>query len=293
MRRTFELRSGATVSLENVSGDITISSWGESRAEMVAVKSGPAEQLDQVEISIDAQPSRLGIKTIYPKRGDNRVSVSFNLKVPRNVNLDSIKSVSGSIEITDIEGRVVARSVSGSVSARRVGQEVDLDSISGNATVSDAGGRASVHSVSGNVEASGVSRDLEAKTVSGDVRVRQVTGYITAESVSGNVGISDSDPSSVKASTISGDIHFGGSLNADGRYDLKSHSGTVKVVLPPNSGFALQASTFSGSIDTDFEVRVQGRVEKRTIAGVVGQGGPTLELRSFSGSILVRKSGAR
>ena len=59
IRRSFDLRPGATVSLGNVSGDITITSWGGSQAEMVAVKSGPADQLNQVEISIDAQPSRL------------------------------------------------------------------------------------------------------------------------------------------------------------------------------------------------------------------------------------------
>lgn len=292
LRRTYDLRPGATVALENISGDITISTWGESRAEIVAVKTGPAEQLDLVEVSIDAQPSRLRIKTIYPERS-NKVSVNFNLKVPRNVNLDSIRSISGDIEIGQIEGRVVSRSVSGSVTVKGVGQDADVDSVSGDATVSDVSGRASVHSVSGDVDASHVTGDADAKTVSGDVRVRQVNGYIHAESVSGDIRISDSDPTSVKASTTSGDIHFAGSLSAGGRYDMKSHSGTIKVELPPASSFDIQASTFSGSIDTDFEIKVQGPIEKRKMAGVVGQGGPTLELRSFSGSILLRKSGAR
>jgi DUF4097 and DUF4098 domain-containing protein YvlB len=187
----------------------------------------------------------------------------------------------------------VARSVSGSVMARRVGQDADVDSVSGDATASDVGGRASVHSISGDVEASSVNGDLKAKTVSGNARIRQVNGYISAESVSGDIRITDSDPTSIKASTTSGDIHFAGGLSAGGRYDMKSHSGTVKVELPTGSSFDIQASTFSGSIDTDFEIKVQGPIEKRKMAGVVGQGGPTLELRSFSGSILVRQSGAR
>jgi DUF4097 and DUF4098 domain-containing protein YvlB len=291
LRRTYELRPGAIVALQNVSGDIAIDSWGQSQVEIVAIKTGPADQLSQVDISIDAQPSRLGIRTIYPERGgNNRVSVSYTLKVPSSVSLDSIQSVSGNIHISNIDGRVVARSVSGDVTAGRVGQDADVDSVSGDAKVSDVGGRASVRSVSGDVDVSNVSNDLEAKSVSGDVVVRQIRGYVSAESVSGDIAISDSDPTNLKASTTSGDIQFSGSLSANGRYELKSHSGTVNVALPSGSGFALQASTFSGQIDTSFEVRVQGPQEKRSLAGVVGQGGPALELRSFSGNILIRKS---
>jgi DUF4097 and DUF4098 domain-containing protein YvlB len=111
--------------------------------------------------------------------------------------------------------------------------------------------------------------------------------------VSGDVRILDSNTTSLKASTTSGDVHYSGSLNPNGRYELKSHSGTVEVVLPANSQFAVNASTFSGSIETDFEIKLQGRIERRTISGLVGQGGPTLELRSFSGEVRLRKSGRR
>jgi DUF4097 and DUF4098 domain-containing protein YvlB len=293
IHRSYDLAPGAVVALENISGNITISSWGESRAEVAAVKTGPAEQLNEVEVSIDAQPSRLAIKTIYPHHGNNRVSVSYNLKVPRSVTLDSIQSISGDIQISDIDGRVVANSVSGDVTVGRVGQDLDVNSVSGDATISNVNGRASVHSVSGDVKINDVNGDVEAKSVSGDVVAREVRGYMTANTVSGDIRINESSPTSIKASTTSGDIQFNGDLSADGRYNLKSHSGTVRVVLPPHSSFALQASTFSGKVDTDFEIRVQGPIEKRKLAGVVGQGGPTLDLQSFSGSVLLRKSGAK
>ena len=143
---------------------------------MVAVKTGPASQFNEVEVTIDAQPSRLNIETVYPKRSGNfKVSVSYDLKVPRNVVLDHIHSVSGDIEIADIDGRVVGETVSGNIQGSRLGQEVSLQSVSGNARVSDAGGRTFIQVVSGNAVADNIKGDLEAKSVSGDVQVRQVT----------------------------------------------------------------------------------------------------------------------
>jgi DUF4097 and DUF4098 domain-containing protein YvlB len=290
-RRSFTLNPGATVSLGNISGDIKISSWNGTQAEMVAVKTGPASQLDKVEIKIDAQPSRLSIETIYPKQANNRVSVSFDLKVPRNINLDFISSVSGNISIADIDGRVVGRSVSGDIKASRFSQQASLESVSGNVQVTETGGRTSVKSVSGDVIVGSVNGDLEAKTVSGDARIGQVRGYIQAESISGDVTISGSEPTGLKASTVSGDIRFDGRLNANGRYDLKSHSGTVTMELPADSSFALHVSRFSGSFSSDFAFNAE--MSNKSFSGVVGAGGPTVEMSGFSGTVQILKSKAK
>jgi DUF4097 and DUF4098 domain-containing protein YvlB len=290
IRRSFTLNPGATVSLENVSGDIKLSSWGGSEAQIVAVKTGPADQLKGVDVSINAEPSRLSIKTIYPRQ-NNRVSVNYDLKVPRSVNLDSVKSVSGNIEIVDIDGRVIGHSISGNVEAQNISRETNLDAVSGSVKAIGIRDRASLRTVSGSAIAGNIDGDLDAKSVSGDVRLSQVRGHINAESVSGNVTLSESNPTGLKASTVSGKIQFDGKLDANGRYDLKSHSGTIALNLPADSKFALQASTFSGSIKSDFEIKVNGMSEKKTLNGVVGAGGPTIELRSFSGNILIRRSG--
>ncbi len=289
VRRTFTLNPGATVSLSNVSGDITITSWAGTQVEMVAVKTGAANRIREVDISVEAKPSHLNIETEYPKRRNNNVSVSFDLKVPRDVNLDGIISVSGSIKTTDIDGRVVARSVSGNVEAQRVGKDANLDSVSGNVNASDVAGRASANSVSGNVQANKIKGDLEAKSVSGDIQINGCKGYIKAESVSGDVSIDTSSPSSLKASAVSGGIRFDGKLSANGRYELESHSGPVTVKLPSESGFALEASTFSGSLKSDFDVRIRGLDGNKSIKGVVGSGGPTVKLNSFSGTVSIRR----
>jgi DUF4097 and DUF4098 domain-containing protein YvlB len=289
IRRSFTLNPGATITLGNISGDIRISSTTGSHVEMVAIKSGPASQINQVEVSTKAQPSRLVIETVYPKHSNNKVSVRYDLKVPRNVVLDGIHSVSGNIEIADIAGRVVGQSVSGKVYATRTGQEVKLDSVSGSVRVLDAAGRVSIHSVSGSAIAENIKGDLEAKSISGSVQIRQVQGYIRAENVSGNIFISGGSPSGATASTVSGAVQFDVRLNPSGRYDLKSHSGSITLHLPADSNFALRASTFSGSINSDFNIKANGFAEKKTISGVAGTGGSSIELSSFSGSVQILK----
>jgi DUF4097 and DUF4098 domain-containing protein YvlB len=289
VRRTFALNPGATVSLGNISGNIKIVSWGGTQAEMVAIKTGPADKLKEVDISIGAQPSHLNIETVYPKKRNNNVSVSYDLKVPRNVNLDSIRSVSGSIEMAAIDGRVVGRSVSGNVDAQRIGLDANLESVSGSVMASDVVGRASLSSVSGNMVAGNIRGDLDAKSVSGNIQITRAEGYIKGETVSGNVSINDSTPSNLKASTVSGSVQFDGKLSLSGRYELKSHSGTVGMNLPAGSAFALEASTFSGSIKSDFDMKVRGLRGSKSINGVAGSGGPTVSLSSFSGSVSIRR----
>jgi hypothetical protein len=291
IRRSFALNPGGTVSLENISGDIKLSSWSGTEAEIVAVKTGPADQLKSVEISISAQPSRLSVKTVYPRQ-NNRVSVSYDVKVPRSVNLDSVKSVSGSITITDIDGRVIGRSVSGNVEAQNISRETSLETVSGSVSAAGTRNRASLRSVSGDVVADNIDGDLDAKSVSGDVRVGRVMGHLNAESISGGVKVTGGNMADLQASTVSGDIYFDGGLNEGGRYELKSHSGAVTMNLPADSKFSLQVSTFSGSIKSDFDIKGNGSSEKKTLSGIVGGGGPTVELRSFSGSIRIRKSGS-
>lgn len=289
IRRTIGLNPGATVSLNNISGNITITSWAGMQAEVVAIKTGSADKIKEVDISIEAKPSHLSIETVYPKKRNNNVSVSFDLKIPRNVNLDGIMSVSGSIKMTDIDGRVVGRSVSGNVEAQRIGKDAHMDSVSGNVSALDIQGRASANSVSGNIHAANIKGDLDAKSVSGNVQITMAEGYVKGETVSGDVFISDSSPSNLKVSTVSGDVQFDGKLGASGRYELKSHSGTVVVNLPADSNFEVEASTFSGSIKSDFDMKVRTFNGTKSINGIVGSGGPTVALGSFSGSVNLRR----
>ena len=89
---------------------------------------------------------------------------------------------------------------------------------------------------------------------------------------------------------MSGGVVYRGHINRQGNYTFKSHSGGVTLYLPADSAFDFDAETFSGDIETDFEIKVMGKVSPKEMSGTVNGGGATLKVSSFSGDIKLKKS---
>src|SRR5215475_4557796 len=84
LHETYDLAPGGVVSVNNTSGYVRVTSWNEDRVKVDAVKRGRRdEDFGQVEIQITTRPGRIDIRTIYPRNEDSRVSVDYDLKVPR------------------------------------------------------------------------------------------------------------------------------------------------------------------------------------------------------------------
>ena len=67
-------------------------------------------------------------------------------------------------------------------------------------------------------------------------------------------------------------------------------------MLAGNTGFEVQANSFSGNVRSDFAVdrragagEGRGAVNPRTIRGAVGDGSAMLVLRAFSGNISITR----
>ena len=87
---------------------------------------------------------------------------------------------------------------------------------------------------------------------------------------------------------------FTGALARNGRYELKSFSGEVRLSLEGNSGFEVEANSFSGEVRSDFAITTRGtqsdRRGRRTVLnGTFGDGSAVLDLTTFSGSIVISK----
>jgi DUF4097 and DUF4098 domain-containing protein YvlB len=195
-------------------------------------------------------------------------------------------------------------------------------------SVRTVSGDVSVHNIRGEVRAEAVSGDVEvvatpnlelAKTVSGDVRARDigadvltlstVSGTVIATalkvrsldagSVSGDVQLSNLQVERLVAKTVSGGIDYDGNIARGGRYEFNAHSGGVRLVLAGVSGFELDASTFNGTIRSDFPITLHsagrdggGRrspMTTRAIRGTFGDASAVVMIRSFSGSVVITK----
>jgi DUF4097 and DUF4098 domain-containing protein YvlB len=281
--KTEALARDGMVYLSNVAGDIEVKTWKEASVKIDALKTSRAatqakakENAALVTIEITKEGSVLRIETKYPERkrswGNNslNVSVSYKLWIPEKASFEG-HSVSGDVDIDPLGGKC------------------DINAVSGDVVVLGAPGLDATI-VSGELRVKDIAGDAYLQTVSGDIRAEGIRGSIETETVSGDIDLLDvSEARSVFAKTVSGDITYRGDIRPEGQYRLRAHSGDVEMVIPAGSEFDFEATTFNGTIDSAFEIKVMGKISPKEIKGTVGKGGASVRLNTFSGNVDLKK----
>ena len=124
------LRSGQTLEIKGVNGEIKAEGVSGGQAEVVAIKTGRGDDPAEVRIEVVEHEGGVTICAIYPQRSgkkpyecapgkggnigseDHDVSVKFTVRVPRGIHL-AAQTVNGGIEATAIDGDVRASTVNG------------------------------------------------------------------------------------------------------------------------------------------------------------------------------------
>ena len=134
--------------------------------------------------------------------------------------------------------------------------------------------------------------ELVASQVSGDVEARDLHSDVTANSVSGDVFVSTTGVA--EAHTVSGSLDIEmGSLDWK-RLDFKTVSGDITLRLPEGLATDVDFESLSGDLDSDFDMKLQGRHERRWVGarvrGTIGDGGGrSLTLNTVSGDVNLRR----
>ena len=283
------------VSLANIAGDIVITGGSGDDVSIEAVKRtrGDRSELADVQIVVDERSGRVDVRTEGEQnrsdrnRRSNHVSVDYTLTVPASASVD-VHSVSGSIKATGVHGALRAETVSGNVTTNDTPKLENAKTVSGDVALTGAAsdGDLSASSVSGKVTARGLkARGLDLSSVSGDILVTDVT----------------CDRLGIKS--VSGSVEYAGGIARTGRYEINSHSGSVRLMLADPAGFELTASSFSGSIRSDLPLTIVGDSARRTgnsrrsrdvgnlhdMRATFGDGSATLTIRTFSGDVVIGK----
>jgi Putative adhesin len=241
------------VRVENVSGSIKVVAW--DRAE-VEVKGTVGEDVERLEFG--GSDDYTTIKVVLPRRHGSfdDASADLTISVPRMARLE-VETVSADISVTDSAGAIRVNSVSGEVVLRTRSRDINASSVSGQVDVvgSGAGGR------------------IEASSVSGDVRIEGVDAELELESVSGDADLKRSKVSRLRMQSTSGDVTYGGMLQANGSYEFQTVSGDVTVTLEGARDATFEVNSFSGDIDNSFGPKAR-RTDKYA---------PGLELRFTEG----------
>jgi DUF4097 and DUF4098 domain-containing protein YvlB len=283
--RTVRLGPNGTVAVENVAGDIVVTGGGGSDVRIEAVKrargADAAARAKETQIVVTERGGNIDVRTQHPRRRNSSVAVDYTVTVPDSAHV-TLRSTSGDLRITNVQGEVRAETTSGDIAATSVARVRRLHSVSGTLEVTDAEGS-----------------EVEGESVSGDVVVRNLrVRTLNVSTVSGDMRFTDVESDRAKLTSVSGDIEFTGRLARSGRYEFQTHSGGVRVVPAGNQGFDVEASTFSGDVRSDFSLTIppgtrlgfQPGRPNRSLRGTVGDAGAALILQSFSGDIeIVRR----
>ncbi|MGB5296292.1 MAG: DUF4097 family beta strand repeat-containing protein [Thermoanaerobaculia bacterium] len=260
-----------SVDIENLAGSVRINGWDREEIKVSGVLGDDTDGLD-FSGSGDSFDIEVEIPDSYGRRHRDLDS-DLEIWLPAGSSV-SVETVSASIRVSGVDGRLELESVSGEVSVDGAPTSVDVETVSGSIELSGSGTLAIAESVSGKIELSGVAGRVEAATVSGSVKVEA------------------SDIEQGEFEAVSGSVRFTGALSAGARLSAESHSGSVVLNLPADTSARFQVETFSGSINNGFG---GGEAERTSRYGpgkrldfTLGSGDAQVRVESFSGSVTLK-----
>ena len=131
--------------------------------------------------------------------------------------------------------------------------------------------------------------DLSLETHNGGIVISEVNGRIDFTATNGGVVLRRVG-GAVRGSTTNGGLVI--ELNGDRwdgeTLDVSTTNGGVVMSVPENYSANLQTGTVNGSINIDFPVTVQGRINKQ-MAVNLGSGGATVKATTTNGGVRVRR----
>jgi len=160
-----------------------------------------------------------------------------------------------------------------------------------------------------------ITQVIEARTYQGGIMVTNSTGAMTLTCTTGNIVAFDVGASEIgdifkartssgaitlqkvghrqtEASSNSGSIRFTGEFQSGGQYNLSTQNGTILLSIPEKSSFKLNASYGFGVFTPEIaliNVVKTPNSRAQNVTAQAGSGDSTLNLKTVSGAIRIRK----
>ncbi len=274
--KTFNVTGQAELVLDTFDGAIELHSWDKNEIE-VEIEKRAMEQvlLDEIKVEAQQQGDKIIIKVTGPTRMEHRgVTIGVNISptarlrvaVPRNININAT-SGDGPIRAEAIDGRIVLNTTDGSVTATRVGG------------------------------------DIQIRSGDGSIRIDHATGKLDLETTDGSIGL-EARPTVLRVHTGDGSIRANiepDTVMAE-NWDLTTSDGSVTVTLPGAFSAELDAETSDGVVRTnhpmlsddrqerrDGDDRDERRDRRRILKSKIGDGGKLFKIRTGDGTIRIER----
>jgi DUF4097 and DUF4098 domain-containing protein YvlB len=242
---------------------VTLEPLRDNDASVAAVQEARVEQRGD-EILVDVRDRRRGfrgadvlVEIHCPEESSVRAKTgSADIEGRGRFGSVEVESGSGDVQFSDVSGDAEINAASGDVQIARIGGQARINTASGDVQLASVAGEARVNSASGDVQIRKTGNRLEVNTASGDVLVGEALSSVNANSASGDQTIGSVSEGKVDLKSASGDLKIGIREGSTLWVDARSRSGEVRSELPvsdlPPEGDAphveLRANTMSGDI---------------------------------------------
>ena len=211
----------------------------------------------------------------------------------------TLENIKGNSEHHLRRGDFVAKNINGDLSVEGRVDDTQIANVTGTVTLNgDYMGDVQLSKVGKSVRFKSSRTDMEFVRLDGDLSmsggdltIRQMTGPFRIDTRSKDVHLDD----------YTGDVRIE-NTNAEidlhpkqlGNTEVQNRSGRIRLVIPGNANFEVNARADRGEVDTDFNLNKAEDNRSQTLSGVVNRGGPKLQLNTEHGSISIFKTeGAR
>jgi hypothetical protein len=214
---------------------------------------------DGDNVVAEARRKRSGIFS-----GPRNISISFRVHAPQYAIVDGQTS-GGSVSAENLFNGIKLATSGGSVRVSEAEGEIDLSTSGGSIAVDKVSGIIMARTSGGSITANDVYGEAEFRTSGGSIRLENISARISARTSGGSIRGS--------FNTFMDDI------------ELQTSGGSIRVNLPDSDHFDLE---LRGN-RVDMQLRnFSGEVQRNSIRGKIGEGGPLLTARTSGGTVTVR-----
>jgi len=299
--------TAVTVLNGDLNGDIRVEAWGKDYVELTWTRTttwGKAE-LEKADVEVTQAAGTLEIEGNLLSR-DAKVSVDYDIKLPRNVLLAEVNTSDGNITIVGTSGDTIVTAGSGNISVQNAAGHLDITADRGKIRLEGTTGGAELATADDVIEVVSADGDITATNSNGGITISDCKGNMTLETSHGGIHVDSLQGSVLVAKTKNAPIRIEGatsvgvaqtsddditveisSVGVSGT-SIKVDKGSIALYLSSGVNANMELKTLSGEVAVNSSagtLDIQGEFADQYFKGTVGAGGSTIYAETSKGRI--------
>jgi len=290
----------------NINGAINVEAWGKDYVELTWTRKttwGKAE-LDKAEVKVTQVPGRLDIEGKLLSR-DAKVSVDYEIKLPRNALLAKVTTGDGSTRIAGTNGDTIITAGLGTISIQNTAGYLDITAEKGKIRLEGTTGGAKLTTADDVIEVVSADGDINATNSNGGITINDCKGNMTLETSDGGIRVDNLQGSVLLAKTKNAPITIKrataveavetsdddikaeiSSVGVNGT-SIRVNKGSISLYLSSDINADIELITSSGDIATHsfWGMTTSDDTTEGHLKGTIGTGGNKIRAETSKGNI--------